>query len=139
MRLLLTTLILCASALAADVVNGRLHLEINNLTGQQALSLRSTVKGLYQSTDLASFANWSNSEWSVETNGSVYSVTAQIAFKTPAVTERVWSNLVNRVNIPTNVTGMVSVHYCLIDPTNTAGWAGCDRAGEPVYYRERRF
>ena len=130
-------LLLCCAALAADhVVNGRVHVSINGLTGAQALTLKSRVRGYYQDNETCrNWPGWQNVDWDVQTNstpeGTRYDVSVVLAFASSNVAERVYSNLVysnlvNRTTIPANVTSSVSIHYCPIDPTNTTGWRGCN-------------
>ena len=144
MRTAIPILLLCCAALAADhVVNGRVHVQINNLTGAQALALKSKVRGYYLDNETCrAWAGWQNVDWRVTTNstaeGTRYDVNVTLAFLSTNVAERVYSNLVNRTSIPTNVNGMVSIHYCPIDPTNTTGWRGCNIEPQ-AQYREKQF
>lgn len=136
MKKLLPILLLAFVATAATPgLRGHLRLHIEGLTGAQALTLRNRVLGYWQSNELYSRpGKWDNLEWSVVTNASTYDVTLHVAFTSTNIAERVYSNIVNRTSIPTNITGSVTIHYCPIaEDLGTNKWHGCDSEPEANY------
>lgn len=138
MKRLLLLALLVASAQAAYILNPVIRATLVFDTNAKATAARTWLLQRYDETNLVAFANYGKVEANISTNlDKKIQVDLAVALKSAAKAEAIWQQITN-YSFPSGVRGFVSIHYCVIDPTNTFGWGGC-RTEPQAQYREKTF